>query len=109
MRIISQNRNYSINFDSTHIWKQYEYIYAHVDSGKDIVIGHYETDERASEVFMDIHNAYAPVGIVATNLSEEQIKAFIGSENISMNVIRLENQDYEVTTFENYVYLMPEK
>ena len=61
MRIISQNGNYSINFDSTHIWKQYECIYAHVDSGKDIVLGHYETDKRAEEVFIEIHNGFLPI------------------------------------------------
>ena len=61
MRIISQNGNYSINFDSTYIWKQYEYIYAHVDSGKDIVLGHYETDKRAEEVFIEIHNGFLPI------------------------------------------------
>lgn len=108
MRIISQNRKNSLNFDRVYLWMQENIIYANFGNER-LVFGAYESEKRAEEVFLDIHKAYAPVGIVATNLSEEQIKAFIGSENVGMNVVCTENPDYEVTTFDNYVYYMPEK
>lgn len=108
MRIISQNRNHSVNFDRVYLWMQENIIYADF-CNKRLVLGAYVSNGRAAEVFLDIHKAYAPVGIVATNLSEEQIKPFIGSENVGMNVIRTDNPDYEVTTFDNYVYYMPEE
>lgn len=108
MRIVSQNRCQSIDFDKVYLWMQENIIYANFENVR-LVLGTYASNERAAEIFLDIHKAYAPVGIVSTNLSEEQIKPFIGSENISMKVIRMENPDYEVTTFDNYVYYMPEK
>lgn len=108
MRIVSQNRCQSIDFDKVYLWIQDSVIYASFDNERK-VFGTYASDERAAEVFLDIHKAYAPVGIVATNLSEGQIKPFIGSDNVGMKVIRIENPDYEVTTFDNYVYYMPEK
>ena len=108
MRIVSQGRNQSVDFDRVYIWRQDNVVYANIGNERK-VFGTYASEERAAEVFLDIHKAYAPVGIVATNLSEEQIKPFIGSENISMKVIRIENPDYEVTTFDSYVYYMPEK
>lgn len=108
MRIISQNRNHSVNFDRVYLWMQENIIYASFGNVR-LVLGSYASEERAYEVFLDIHKAWAPVGIVATNLSEEQIKPFIGSENVCMNVIMADKLDYEVTTFDNYVYYMPEK
>lgn len=108
MRIISHNRNHSMNFDRIHLWMQENIIYA-TSRNERLVLGAYSSNERAAEVFLDIHKAYAPVGIVAANLSEEQIKPFIGSVNVGMNVIIADLPDYEVTTFDNYVYYMPEK
>ena len=54
MRIISQNKNHSINFDNTYIWKQTTHIYANVGQ-KNIVLGNYENDRRSQEVFDEIH------------------------------------------------------
>lgn len=108
MRIISQNRKNSLNFDRVYLWMQENIIYASFGNVR-LVLGSYASEERASEVFLDIHKAYAPVGIIATNLSEEQINPFIGSKNVDMKVITADNPDYEVTTFDNYVYYMPDK
>ena len=45
MRVVSQNRDFSFNFDNTVFWKQYNIIYARI--GKDnIPIGQYESDEN---------------------------------------------------------------
>lgn len=54
MRVVSQNRNYSFDFERNVFWQQYNIIYARI--GKDnIPIGQYESDERATEVFKEIH------------------------------------------------------
>lgn len=108
MRIISQDKNHSVNFDRVYLWMQENIIYANFGNER-LVFGAYASEKRAAEVFLDIHKAYAPVGIVATGISEEQIKPFIGSENVDMKVIMADNPDYEVTTFDNYVYCMPDK
>lgn len=61
MRIISQDKNHSINFDNTYIWKQTTHIYAFVGK-RDVVLGHYESEERAQEVFDEMHSPYQKVG-----------------------------------------------
>ena len=61
MRIISQNKNHSISFDNTYIWKQTTHIYAFVGK-RDVVLGHYESEERAQEVFDEMHSPYQVVG-----------------------------------------------
>ncbi len=83
-------------------------IYAKIGN-KDMVLGQYESEQRAAEVFLDIHNAYTPAGIISTNLNEAQIKQFIGSENVSVNIIQMNDFASEITTYDNYVYWMPEK
>lgn len=108
MRIISQDRNHSVDFENAYIWKQTTHIYAYVGK-KDVVLGHYEDAERAEEVFRDIHNAYCPVDLITTNMTEEQIKTFVGSRNISAKVIGLDDTDSEITLMQNSIYFMPEK
>lgn len=108
MRIISQDKNHSVTFENTYIWKQYGCIYGCVGS-KNIVLGNYTTDERATEVFMDIHNAYSPVDLITVNMTEEQAQAFVGSENIPTKVIGLDNTESEITLMQTGVYFMPEK
>lgn len=70
MRVISQDRFSSVDFGRTMFWMQSNIIYAKIGNA-DIVFGNYETEERTAEVFQDIHNAYAPVSINSTNLSEK--------------------------------------
>lgn len=107
MRVVSQNRGFSFDFDRTIFWVQYNVIYAKVGA-ENIVVGKYETDKRASEVFDDMHKAYSPYGLICHNLSEEQIKVFIGSKNLRVPVINLGNMDCAVTTYDSVVYYMPE-
>ena len=107
MRVVSQNRGYSFDFDRTIFWVQYNEIYAKVGV-ESIVVGKYESDERAAEVFDDMHKAYSPYGLICCNLSEEQIKVSIGSKNLMVPVINLGNMDCAVTTYDSVVYYMPE-
>ena len=108
MRVVSQNRNYSFDFGRTIFWTQYNIIYAKIGN-ESIVVGQYESDERAAEVFEDMHKAYSPYGLICDNITEEQIQAFIGSKNVRCNVINMENIDCAVTTFDSIVYYMPKE
>lgn len=112
MRIISQNRDISVEFDNV-ILKicNGSLIYAcpYANQSATLVLGKYESQERAREVFKDIHNAYAPVGIITTNLTEEQTKAFIGSANLNMPVIKMDEPGVGISTFNETVYYMPEE
>ena len=107
MRIISQNRMYSFDFDRTVFWVQFEKIYAKIGR-ESIAIGQYESDRRAAEVFEDMHNAYAPVGIITTNLTDEQTKEFIGSENIHLRVVKIDDPSAMISTYDSIIYYMPE-
>ena len=107
MRIISQNRMYSFDFDRTVFWVQFKIIYAKIGT-ESIAIGRYESDRRAAEVFEDMHNAYAPVGIITTNLTDDQTKEFIGSENIHLRVVKIDDPSAMISTYDSIIYYMPE-
>lgn len=107
MRIVSQDRKLSVDFDRCEIWMQDKFIYRRIGIDNR-VIGAYETEERAAEVFEDIHKAYAPVYSISCNLTEEQIKGiFIQSDNIVARNIIDSDGNMNVTTYDQYVYYMP--
>ena len=109
MRVVSQNKNYSFDFDRTVFWTQYNVIYANIGT-ESIAIGQYESEERATEVFDDIHKAYAPVYSISNGLNEEQVASMIvPSKNIMATNILNTGPDMCLTTFDNYVYYMPEE
>jgi|GEM_PF-4798835 len=62
MRIISQKRDLSVDFESTPISVNYNHLLALVGD-KERVIGQYETPERAREVFDEINDFYNPIDI----------------------------------------------
>lgn len=107
MRIVSQDRKLSVDFDRCEIWIQDNQIYRQI--GENVrVIGMYGTSERVAEVFEDIHKAYAPVYSISNNLTEEQIRGmFIQSENIVARNIIDSDGNMSVTTYDQYVYYMP--
>lgn len=107
MRIISQDRNLSVDFDRCEIWMQSNLIYRRIGNDSQ-VIGKYVSPERAAEVFEDIHKAYAPVYSISSNLTEEQIKGiFIQSNNVMARNIIDSDGNMNVTTYDQYVYYMP--
>ena len=59
MRVVSQDRCESFDFDRTMFWRQDGIIYAHiVGDTRDRVVGNYKSEERAAEVFDHMHNLY---------------------------------------------------
>lgn len=83
MRIISQNRSVSVNFDNIHILLDGEMIFfrdvCQQHDTKSVLLGRYVTGNRAQEVFNELHERYTPV---------------ISQANIPI---------------QNYIYYMPEK
>ena len=59
MRIISQRQDISVDFDRNSFRAYDKYIYL-TDLGlkQDIMIGQYESEDRAMEVFKDMHDQY---------------------------------------------------
>ena len=59
MRIISQRQDISVDFDRNSFRVYDKYIYL-TDLGlkQDIMIGQYESEDRAKEVFKDMHDQY---------------------------------------------------
>lgn len=108
MRVVSQRKDYSVDFDRTAFWMQESLIYAKIESDN-VVFGKYDNPERASEVFMDMHNAYAPVYSISDGLTEEQISVMLfSSKNVSARNITNAGPDMCLTTFDSYIYYMPE-
>ena len=109
MRIVSQNRDLSIDFDRCEILMQSNVIYRRVEHDS-IPIGVYATQERAKEVFLDIHKAYAPVYSISDKLTEEElVKMIMPSKNVLANNIINTGSNICLTTYDNYVYYMPEE
>lgn len=109
MRIVSQDKTVSIEFNRVHIILDEKEILYRTEGNHGRVLGTYQCEERAKEIFIDIHNAYSPVAVITTGLTEEQAKPFIGSENIKTPIIQMDMQDAAITTYENIIYYMPEK
>ena len=62
MRVVSQNRDFSFNFDNTVFGKQYNIIYARIGK-ENIPLGQDESDERATEVFKEIHRLIGEINL----------------------------------------------
>lgn len=106
MRIVSQKRDLSIDFDSTVISRNDNCIRARVGD-RDVAIGIYESSNIASAIFKDIHKAYSPAPLVVDNMTDEEVMAFIGSKNTPCTAVRFVRPDQTISTFES-VYYMPE-
>ena len=109
MRIVSQNRDLSIDFNQCEIWTQSNIVYRRV--GHDSMpIGVYVTKERAKEVFEDIHKAYAPIYSISDNLTAQEVAAMI-MPSVNVSAVNIINTGSEMclTTYDNYVYYMPKE
>lgn len=57
MRIINQRRDRSVNFDNVEIYIDDTRVFA--ESDRKILLGEYDTEERANEIFQEIHSVYS--------------------------------------------------
>ena len=107
MRIINQDRTMSFEFSKIDLVVQDTVIYAKQGNNSS-PLGMYNSESRCREIFNDIHKVYAPVNIISTNLTEEQIEPFVISKHVIAKCVDLNIPDAEITTYDNVVYLMPE-
>ena len=106
MRIISQNKDLSIDFHHTPICVSYNHVCAIMD-GQQKVIGNYESDERAKEVFEDIHKAYSGMPIVLNNVEiTEDIKDILQNSCINAIMTRTDDES-SIKYINNGIYTMP--
>lgn len=109
MRVVSQSRTISVDFNTTPFWRNDNVIYAKIGNDSK-VFGNYSSEERAAEVFEDIHKAYSPYGLIYDKLTEEQIAVFVGSKNVKLKAINMDGApNCTVTTYDSIVYYMPKK
>ena len=109
MRVISQDRCYSYDFDRTMFWKQDGVMYAHiVGDTRDRMVGNYKSDERAAEVFEDMHKAYSPYRLIYKSVPVEQIQIGIDLKNFIVPQIEKSSIDCTEVS-DSIVYFMPKE
>lgn len=108
MRVVTQKRDYSFDFDNTIFWIQYNTIYAKHENNS-IPIGQYDSDERAAEVFEDMHKAYSNTPIIFQNVAIDK-SAEQALKDMEKNAlfINLPGEPMKVEEISNSVYYMPE-
>lgn len=107
MRVVSQNRNYTFDFDRTVFWTQYNVIYAKIGT-ESIAIGQYESEERAAEVFEDMHKVYSGLPILFQNVEiAEDLNQKLREWEMNCIVTKLPDAYQKVEQIGNSVYYMP--
>ena len=107
MRVISQGRNYSFDFDRTVFWTQYNVIYAKIGIDS-VAIGKYESEERAAEVFDDMHKAYSGMLLFQNVEISEDLSEKLGDWETNCIIARLPSESQKIEQIGNSVYYMPE-
>ena len=57
MRVVSQKKDLSFDFDRSALSQRDECIYIRLD-GRDVLIAKYKSHDRAAEVFKEMHEKY---------------------------------------------------
>ena len=109
MRVISQSRNFSFDFDRTVFWIQGDVIYAKI-GGENIAIGKYKSNERAAEVFEDMHRSYLCSPILFQNVEiADDLQQKLTEWNVNCIVAKLPDAHQKVEQIGNAVYYMPDE
>lgn len=107
MRIISQRKDLSIDFDRTPICVSYNHVCAIMD-GQQKVIGNYKTEERAKEVFEDIHKAYSGMPMIFKNIEPaENIEEVLKKANLQVMCTVTADRQQDMEYINNGIYYMP--
>lgn len=107
MRIINQHRNRSVNFDNVEVYVDDMRIFA--ESDRKILLGEYDTEERALEVFEEIHKFYVGENTLLMNNVEFDKAGLEEPKNIDMRAILTKTDSPQKVEFisGNSVYHMP--
>lgn len=106
MRIISQKRDLSVDFERTPISVNYNHVLATVGD-KERVIGEYSTPERATEVFQNIHETYSGLPVIFKNIEpDKSINDWL--REAKLNAIYTVNADNaDIFKLDNAIFKMP--
>ena len=107
MRVISQDRSYSLDFDRTVFWTQYNVIYAKIGIDS-VAIGKYESSERTAEVFEDMHKTYSGMLLFQNVEISEDLSEKLGDWETNCIIARLPSESQKIEQIGNSVYYMPE-
>lgn len=107
MRIMNQHRNRSVNFDNVEIRVDDTRVFA--ESDRSIILGEYDTEERALEVFQEIHKFYVGENTLLMNNVEFDKTGLEELKNIDMRTILTKTDSSAKVEFisGNSVYEMP--
>lgn len=72
MRVVSQSKDVSLDFDRAVFTANHGMITAMVD-GKTFTIGTYANLGREKEVFSDMHKAFSAFQVISTNMDKQQV------------------------------------
>ena len=109
MRVISQSRNFSFDFDRTVFWTQYNVIYAKIGT-ESIAIGKYESDERAAEVFEDMHKALCGETVLFQNVEmPDDFQKKLEDWRVNAVISNIPNSESKIEKIGNHVYYMPKE
>ena len=109
MRVISQSRNFSFDFDRTVFWTQYNVIYAKIGT-ESIAIGKYESDERAAEVFEDMHKALCGETVLFQNVEmPDDFQKKLEDWRVNAVISNIPNSESKIEKIGNHVYFMPKE
>ena len=108
MRVISQSRNFSFDFDRTVFWRQSDVIYAKIGIESN-AIGKYQSDERAAEVFDDMHRVYSGLPLLFQNVDiSEDLQQKLKEWGTNCIVAKLPDEYQKVEQIGSAVYYIPE-
>ncbi len=113
MRIISQNRDISVEFDNV-ILKicngSLICAYPYANQPEMVVIGKYESQERAAEVFEDLHNAYSRMPVLFQNIDlSDDVRELMKKCEVRGVITRCPDVPPKVEFVDNLVYRMPKE
>ena len=112
MRIVSQNRTVSIDFSNTFLERFDNCIYClNVSSAENrnrALLGEYETNERAAEVFEEIHKKYDFDIPVIESDQEFTLKELDEEFRKGGNLFLLKDAHQNIECIDNIIYYMPE-
>lgn len=109
MRVVSQSRNFSFDFDRTVFWRQYNVVYAKIGT-ESTAIGKYKSNERAAEVFDDMHRAYSSLQIPFQNVEiTDDFRKKLIEWRTNCIVAKLPDAPQKVEQIGNAVYYLPEE
>lgn len=97
MRVVSQSKDVSLDFDRAVFTANHGMITAMVD-GKTFTIGTYANLGREKEVFSDMHKAFSAFQVISTNMDKQQVaEMFAVSKNISIRCVDMSDPCMGIT------------